>query len=239
MKASCNKILCSVFFLMFAGHSYSLNKNPASVGYIDHDIDNLRQQTTLTAGPGINITNNVISQTPNYAIGDVVHGGVVFWLDDTTRHGLIVAKNNVTGSGVAAVCNVGTCPNTITTATGIGVGLSNTRVIISMQLASNQPSTAPFNFAPMLALRYTDHSSHISDWFLPSLQELLELYAQVTLVNQTLTNIGGRIIDLTQSYWSSSADGNVQNVWAVNFSNGSPVSTNQATRLGLLAVTQF
>jgi len=238
MKAICNKILCAALCLMFAGQGYSLNKNPASVGYVDQLIENLRQQTTYTAGAGTTITSNVISQSPNYAIGDVVHGGVVFWLDNTNRHGLVIAPARPHTAAAMCTTGPGPCDATISVATGIGVGLSNTLLIISMQL-SNGTALNTLNYAPMQTLAYTDPSSNISGWYIPSRQELLEIYDQRTVVNNTLNRIGGVVIALDQSYWSSSANGTSTLMWAVDFSNGSQVPTDQSTAVGVLAVAQF
>ncbi|MCO5232762.1 MAG: hypothetical protein M9888_03360 [Chitinophagales bacterium] len=51
------------------------------------------KQDQLTAGTGINITNNVVS-AKTYSVGDFAHGGIVFWVDETGQHGLVCAKED-------------------------------------------------------------------------------------------------------------------------------------------------
>ena len=55
---------------------------------------------TLQINEGDATTANWVSlssaaTSPTYSIGDVVNGGVVFWLDSTGQHGLVAAFSDV------------------------------------------------------------------------------------------------------------------------------------------------
>lgn len=58
----------------------------------------------------------------------------------------------------------------------------------------------------------------IIDWDLPSKDELNELYVNLTVINQGITDNGGTII-ANGNYWSSTEDGSL-NAWAQDFNDG-------------------
>ena len=120
-------------------------------------------------------------QSATYSIGDVVNGGVVFWLDSTGQHGLVVAFSDVAtfiewgcfGTDLPNVPNVpydGGVP--IGLGAEIGDGFNNTNNILK------DCPTAP----AALAAR-----SLGPDWFLPSAKELNQMYDNKT----TLEGVSG------------------------------------------------
>ncbi|MFI1770131.1 hypothetical protein ACH5TX_00205, partial [Flavobacteriaceae bacterium MEBiC06459] len=112
----------------------------------------------------------VVSKLPG--IGDFMHGGIVFWIDPTdSSHGLVCA---VEDQGSARWHN-GSSVATGATATAIGTGLANTDTIISEQGAIET------TYAAGLAHAYT--GGGFSDWFLPSKDELDEMYDKKTEIN--------------------------------------------------------
>ena len=137
------------------------------------------------------------SSSATYSIGDVVNGGVVFWVDSTGQHGLVVAFSNVAGSPMQWGCNVINLPNVPdvpnNTATPVGVGaeigdgFNNTNDILT-----NCP-TAP----AALAAR-----SLGAQWFLPSAKELNQMYIN----KSTLEAISG-FTAFSNYYWSSTEYG--------------------------------
>ena len=108
--------------------------------------------------------------------------------------------------------NNSTPPETAT-ATAIGWGYRNTRAIIL------QGNTATDTSAAALADSYTVTVSGVvyDDWFLPSQDELNELYLQ-------RTTVGGFVND---EYWSSSENGE-NSARFQNFSTGNISATNKA-----------
>ena len=139
-----------------------------------------------------------------YSIGDIVNGGVVFWLDSTGQHGLVVAMSDVatsvqwgcSGQDLPNVPNVPTSP--VGLGAEIGDGFNNTNDIL------NDCPTAPAAFAAR---------SLGAQWFLPSAKELNQMYINKT----TLEGVSG-FTAFSSSYWSSS-EYDYNNAWAQVFYN--------------------
>ncbi len=141
----------------------------------------------------------VSATSPTYSIGDVVNGGVVFWLDSTGQHGLVAAFSDV-AAGVAWGCNGTDLPNVINVPYNGGVptgdgaeiedGVTNTNGILT------DCSTAP----AALAVR-----TFGPDWFLPSIKELDQIYDH----KDTLEAVSG-FTAFSNYYWSST-DGDNSN----------------------------
>lgn len=150
------------------------------------------------------------------AIGDPHEGGIIFYLDGTGQHGLIAAESDQsTLAGAAWGCS-GT---SITTGTGIGSGQSNTTNILN--------GCSEEGIAARLCDNY--ESGGFSDWYLPSNNELAEMYVQ-------RAEIGGfsEVI-----YWSSSAF-SVSDARGWNFSNGNATWTDdKSTPLRVRAIRTF
>ena len=118
----------------------------------------------------------------NLAIGQSYQGGIIVYLDSTGQHGLIVATADQS-EGIQWYN--GSYMVTGATGTAIGTGSANTDAIISVQ------GPTETSYAAGLARDY--NGGGYTDWYLPSKDELNQLY-----VNRAV--IGG----LTEyDYWSS------------------------------------
>ena len=163
-----------------------------------------------------------------YSIGDIVNGGVVFWLDSTGQHGLVVAMSDVATS-VQWGCygtdlpNVSNVPynNGVPAGLGaeIGDGFNNTNDILT------DCPVAP----AALAAR-----SLGAGWFLPSSKELNQMYINKT----TLEGVSGFTAFSSNYYWSSTEyDANY--AWEQDFTNGSQDATNKNYAFLVRAVRAF
>jgi len=134
-------------------------------------------------------------QSTTYNIGDIVNGGVVFWLDSTGQHGLVVAFSDIATS-VQWGCydiDLPIVPNVPFNGNGgsppglgaeIGDGFNNTNDILT------DCPVAP----AALAAR-----SLGAGWFLPSSKELNQIY-----INKiTLEAASGFTAFSSGNYWSS------------------------------------
>ena len=150
---------------------------------------------TLQINEGDATTANWVSlssaaTSATYSIGDIVNGGVVFWLDSTGQHGLVAAMSDYATS-VGWGCNGTDLPNVpnatsyppIGVGAEIGDGFNNTNDIL------NDCPTAP----AALAAR-----SLGAQWFLPSAKELNQMYDNKT----TLEGVSG-FTAFSGVYWSS------------------------------------
>ena len=152
-----------------------------------------------------------------YEIGDLAHGGIVFYLDETGQHGLVAAMEDLTEgatdpygwgyNGYEWSCD----GESVNGADGqaIGTGYQNTLDIVNQGCSTENGGIT----AAQAALDAEIKS--YSDWYLPSKDELIEMYNQIGDGGPE-GNIGGFVDDW---YWSSS-EGNNYYAWLVNFNNG-------------------
>ena len=167
---------------------------------------------------------------PTYNIGDIVNGGVVFWLDSTGQHGLVAAFSDVAvnvkwgclGIDLPNVLNVPYNQFISSSLSGLGAeigdGFNNTNDILQ------DCPTAP----AALAAR-----SLGAQWFLPSAKELKQMYINKT----TLEGVSG-FNGLSDYDWSSTEWGS--NVaWLQNGYNGTQDDANKNDTANVRAVRAF
>ena len=95
------------------------------------------------------------------------------------------------------------------TGTAIGTGANNTNIIIAAQGATS------INYAAGLARSY--NGGGFNNWFLPSIDELNQMYVNRVSINGTATVNGGAIFS---SRYYSSTERDSENAWAQDFGNG-------------------
>ena len=167
------------------------------------------------------------ANSTTYSIGDVVNGGVVFWLDSTGQHGLVAAFSDVATS-VEWGClstdlpNVSNVPHNGGVPIGLGAeigdGFNNTNDILQ------DCPTAPAAFAAR---------SVGAQWFLPSAKELNQMYDNKT----TLEAVSG--FDAFGNYYWSSTEGDVNIAWVQNFGNGNQNGFGKGNTVYVRAVRAF
>ena len=154
-------------------------------------------------------------------VGDAVGGGVVFYTTDNGTHGYITNKTNI-GSLNSVKWGPEVAPeNASGTETGIGTGKANTEKIIAkfnaLQSANNWPEWVGVTIAAQMCADHTVAEGEYvyDDWFLPSQEELIELFKVKELMNQNGASIPA------SDYWSSSEDpaGPGWSAFYVNFYN--------------------
>ena len=145
-----------------------------------------------------------------HTIGESYGGGIVFYVYDNGKHGLIAATSDQS-TGIRWYGGSNT--NTRARADGVGAGLKNTALIIANQGA--------FDGAPFAATVCNEYSVTVDgvtygDWYLPSINELNLLYLQKSVV-------GGFA---SSPYWSSTEYVN-SIAWGQNFVNGGQTNFNK------------
>jgi len=166
--------------------SYITGLDPLTTYYV-------RAYATNSAGTSY---GNQISFTTTYTLGQSYGGGVIFYLDGTGQHGLIAAASDQALSGVTWGCS-GTLIGT--TSTAFGTGQANTTAIVNLCSESG-----------IAARICSDLSlSGYSDWYLPSKDELYQMY----LSSAYIPNLS------TGYYWSSSEHTSTYAYW-VSCSSG-------------------
>jgi hypothetical protein len=174
-----------------------------------------------------------------HQIGEMFQGGMVFYVDSSQQHGLMVSLGDI---GDAVEWRNGEGGDRITNAhaQGLGSGETNTRLIIAEQTIDQQEG----QFAALAAANYQISSDGKSPgpttmnvtftchggWYLPSIYELV-------LLNSTLKHLGlGEIKD--ELYWSSTESDTTQ-AWLVDFANGEPQARDKATAAHIRAIHSF
>lgn len=155
-------------------------------------------------------------------IGEFYQGGVVFYLDGSGG-GLICAVSDQTSA------EWGCSGTEITGADGsaIGTGAQNTIDII----AGCSTVGIAADICANLSLNGYD------DWFLPSKDELNEMYKNKSTINTTAGANGGS--SFTSAYYWSSTEGGSYSAWTQNFSNGNQSIINKSNTAYVRAVRAF
>ena len=147
-------------------------------------------------------------------VGSFYKGGVVFYIFQSgdqgyvtgETHGLIVAVSDQSSS---IQWYNGFNTTTGATATAVGTGSANTDAIIASQGATET------SYAAGLARAYTGGA--YTDWFLPSKDELNQMYLNKSTINTTASANSGNNFS---NYYSSSTENSSSNAWIQGFSVG-------------------
>ena len=158
--------------------------------------------------------DNMALQTTAHFIGERFGGGIIFWLTKDGQHGLIADTVDI---GVARWWN-GSFLSTGATERGIGSGRTNTRKIVAVQ--------GEGSYAAYLCATYK--GSGCKDWFLPSKDELSQLFKQKQVV--------GGFAECC--YWSSTEVIN-EEAWDQFFTDGSRENEYKANESNVRAVRSF
>ncbi len=142
----------------------------------------------------------VSAQAP-LAIGDFHEGGVIFYLDNSGESGLVCATSNQAdnvpwGCGGTLISGAG--------GTTLGTGAQNTLDIISGCLES----LIAAEWCSSLTL------NGFNDWFLPSQDELNQMFNNKAAIDATSVLFGGTALN-TNFYWSSTQI-NANQAWGYN-----------------------
>lgn len=168
-----------------------------AMGVLANGAHSTRTSMPLNTGFAIRCVNDSTTNDSTVndsvaSVGDFRDGGVVFWVDPTDdTHGLVCALEDQS-DGVQWWNGAADSTNAIGMV--LGAGESNTTAIITVQGAIEM------DYAAGLARAY--NGGGYTDWFLPSINELNEMYLERAVINTTaLANGGGSFV--LGEYWSS------------------------------------
>ncbi|UOX32715.1 DUF1566 domain-containing protein [Flavobacterium sediminilitoris] len=216
VQASSNETLTYSISTSTPLNALSIDVNTGELTVADETLFDYEINTEITAT--ITVENSM--ETENLAvtinltnvneIGDYNYGGVIFWVNATGDEGLVCAIND---EGTA---EWGCASTDITGANGtvIGTGEANTLAIIA--------DCSTIGTAADLVSNSTLNT--FNDWFLPSRDEIHELYMNRVVVNNTISLYGGTLLN-DGLYWSSSQNNPSSTAWYRDFSTGQ-VSTD-------------
>ena len=176
------------------------------------------------------------SVTPNVAVGDLLQGGVVYYVAPTPTD--LDGDGKVDIGLICAVEDQSTAIDWIlggasqTTANGntlraIGSGQTNTTAMMNQAGYTGGAAQAADEYS------VTDNGVTYNDWFLPSEDELNEMYNQKALIQAA-----AGVIAFGTDYWSSS-EHNSSKAKSVDMSSGNDSNTNKNTQLRVRAIRTF
>lgn len=200
-----------------AATQWTFNKNKG--GYVAAIASNLNAEETLNLSPSVRFEDVKIR-----AIGGKYQGGIIFYVDDTGKHGLIAAPTDQNNTGLQWFN--GSFVVTDALGTAVGEGLTNTNTITQVQ---GEGSYAASLAANLVIGAY-------SDWHLPSKDELNLMYNNIGPgAPAPLTNVGAFI---GYDYWSSS-EASTNNAVGQNFATGRQSFYGKSGLLYVRAVRAF
>jgi len=178
-----------------------------TVGCMDETACNYNPEANMADGSciypeqGYDCDGNITE----YVIGMQAEGGIVFYIDETGEHGLVAALEYI------GQFKWGCYGEYVDGADGtsIGTGYQNTMDIVHQGCSTENGGIT----AAQAALDV--ETNGYSDWYLPSKDELLEIY-------NSIGNGGpeGNIGDFSSTYYWSSSESNNNLAWGVFFGNG-------------------
>ncbi|MDX1279085.1 DUF1566 domain-containing protein [Oceanihabitans sediminis] len=171
---------------------------------------------------GNNLTFTTLPPGPPPQIGDFAYGGVVFYIDGTGEHGLVVTIED-TATQTVWGCSGQTIGGT---SDAIGSGKNNTLRIVSN---CSEPGSAAAKCQNLILNNY-------DDWYLPSINELMRVYSNQSAINSTAIANGGSIISGT--YWSST-ELNHTFAFPVNMATGNNGYLGKIGQLMVRAIRAF
>jgi hypothetical protein len=214
--------------------------NTAKVGYTEALVSANTDVAANTAKYSKNEVDALIANLERLLtdprVGDFRGGGVVFYIfepGDTgyvsgAKHGLIAAVEDLylyQSSDIPWGLSI----QTGATATTIGTGSANTDAIIA--ISYGEP------YAALLARAYS--GGGYDDWFLPSKDELNQMYLNKATINTTASANGGSNFSTSSNYWSSTEKKGSVLAWKQYFFNGSQVKQAKDDAYNVRAVRAF
>ena len=187
------------------------------------------------------VSSSNTSDNTTHTIGESYGGGIIFYVYDGGKHGLIAATSDQSSN---ASWDLSSGNETRAKANGIGAGIKNTTLIISSEISQRKSSYDnshwSYNgedFAAVICNEYSKSETVNSlettygDWYLPSKYELNLLYLKRSVVGNFAAD----------KYWSST-EYDADKAWTINFSikSGSAETTlNKTDNYRVRAIRNF
>lgn len=181
----------------------------------------------LTNKPKLDSTDTV------YQVGDFAQGGIIFWVDETGRHGLVCTKEDQASMGWFA----GSFGNTYARGNGIYAGKENNTIIITAHIAIDKNDEDSYAARICNELAVVENNVTYGDWYLPSIFELNLMYDNKTVINTvSAENNGDAFVE--DVYWSSTED-TTSRALIINFNNGQELDVLKNVVNNVRAIRSF
>ncbi|MCD0472369.1 DUF1566 domain-containing protein [Flavobacterium sp. JAS] len=171
-----------------------------------------------------------VGANSDHYLGQVFEGGIIFHIDSTGKHGLIVSMTDL---AIAETWSNKPKEDVGDTARSSWNGNANTTAIAGKGGTS----------AALLCQNYSNEdygTGQFSDWYLPSINELEKLWLNIYDVQKTLsTDKKENTKELTRDYYWSSTENNRYTGWGFNFYNGNSYANIKFSNGKIRAVRAF
>lgn len=198
-------------------------KNAGSGGGGGGGTVSLTEGNNITiSGSGTGVDPYVINEKTHY-VGEYYGGGIVFYVYDNGRHGLIAS---LADQDPAIQWYNSIKRYTNTAGDGLKAGKMNTMLIVALQTDDDPVG----NFAAKACADYSVavEGEIYGDWYLPSKYELAILFMQKDLVGNFISDY----------YWSSTEFSSIS-AWCQDFSTGVVSNVIKSFPFGVRAIRAF
>ena len=193
-------------------------------------------ETTIKAGTNISVAGTGTTANPyiistkgtpatSHFVGELLGGGIVFYVDHTGQHGLIASLRNIISTWSNVTAEVGATENSSWN------GIFNSNAITAQ--AGHVSSAAKY------CLDFTNDG--FSDWFLPAIDQLNLLYNARYEINKAMASDGNPETEILWlvSYWSSTEFFVTTMASVLNMQDGTSGSLDKTSQLPLRPVREF
>lgn len=186
-------------------------------------------QVLITSDAGTFTWTNISTITGTHYLGENYGGGIVFYVYDNGKHGLIISTEDQSiGVNASAFTSSTCCTTTNAFRDGINAGMLNTERIIISQGSGT--------YAALLAANYK--GGGFGDWYLPSTAELKLIILNKQYIMSTFLNS----LDQYKFYWSSNENpSNNKQIWVnyLTFDSGNFAAKYGNTSIRVRAIRAF
>jgi hypothetical protein len=194
-------------------------------------------ESVQTANESFNDSLSVLSQqldsvlnapcTPLYQLGDMVQGGIVFYVDDTGEYGLVAAQEDLEGT-----YEWGCYQQNVDGADSkwIGSGIQNTMDI------TNQGCATQYGGITAAQAALDTEINGYSDWYLPSKDELYQMYLKI---GQGGLNANNNVGGFSNNWYWSSSESSSHYAWGVYFNEGNTTYTSKYSLYRVRVIRAF
>lgn len=183
---------------------------------VQKDTDEDGVNDAIDICPNTPANENVDENGCHAVLGNYALGGVIFYIDETLNHGLVVALNdNESGEWGCSDEEILNANDST-----LGSGYRNTLAILASDC---EPAGISAIIAAYSASTFSSEDTLVNDWYLPSIDELKLLYQEREWIDDSLTVYNGKRFENT-TYWSSTQSG-TDKAKSLSFGNGSTKSS--------------
>ncbi|MFZ4520788.1 MAG: DUF1566 domain-containing protein [Bacteroidales bacterium] len=175
-------------------------------------------ETKITAGTNVTVTGTGTVANPyvinsnggagsGHYIGELFGGGIVFWVDNTGQHGLIVSLTDLSSSVQWSSV------------------LTNTGAVSTWNGSANSALIVSVSFAEQLCDSYVNSANYntgiFSDWYLPAIDQLSLIWHSRYILNKNIESAPApkNVLGTSAYYWSST-ELTYQYAWSYAFAAG-------------------